>query len=316
MGEMIPFKAKSRSVVSSTVPFSVSAELRLPPPASLRVATLNLWCEDTERRARHRIAGRLAATLEVDVLMVQEVASGSLADTLEVLAAEAGLVLAAVSPETGGLRTAVLTRVPAMKYPPIRYTVPESMYDQFAACAAVSTPSGRTLLLVSAHLVWGGLLEHRRILQASVLDAAISSVLVDPMGAAVLGGDFNTVPHSATVRHLTGLDPFESHTAQWLDAFAKAGVGSGVTSTTTNPWARTTAERHGFLDLDGIPERRIDFLFVRGYAHGRQFVPLQCFSVGPAMVASLLPLVKFPPSDHDMVVADLWDPPQTGSICL
>ena len=40
--------------------------------------TLNLWCEDDERTTRHRLAGMLARALDVDVLLVQEVAAGPL----------------------------------------------------------------------------------------------------------------------------------------------------------------------------------------------------------------------------------------------
>jgi len=313
MSDRTPFEPMARPRAESAALPPAPPGLLVPREASLRVATLNLWYAEDERRARHRVAGRLAATLEADALLVREVAWGSLEDTLEVLISESGLTLAAVSPETTGPRTAVLTRLPVEPRSPIRYTVPESPYDQLAACASVTTPSGRSLLLVSTHLMWGGLLEHRRLLQAAALDAAVSSALADPTAAAVLGGDFNTLPHSSTVRYLTGIEPFESRTAQWSDAFAQAGVGSGVTSTGANPWARMTAERHGFLEPAGIPERRIDYLFVRGYPYGRPFAPLRCFSVGPDLVASLLPSEGFAPSDHDMVVADLWDPPLTGS---
>lgn len=296
----------------SALEVPVSPALLAPREGSVRVATLNLWCEDEERRARHSVAARLVDALAVDVLLVQEVPSGPTEDTLDVLASESGLALSSVSPDVGGNRNAVLTRLECSPRPAIRYTVPESPYDQFAAASSVTTPSGRELLLVSAHLMWGGLLEHRRVLQASVLDAAVSRMLGDAMASAVLGGDFNTLPGTSTVRHLTGLEPFEGRTAQWTDAFAQAGVGPGVTSTGENCWAQTTAARHGFLDPSGIPDRRIDFLFVRGYAHGRAFAPLRCFSVSPDMVSSFVPSPGFPPSDHDMVVADLWDPPLQG----
>lgn len=274
----------------------------------LRVATLNLWCDLDERRDRHRVAGRMASVLGVDVLLVQEVPAGGLEDTLDLLARESGLVVAAVSPDTGGVRNAILSRLPFDGASSIRYTVPESPFDQFAAAVRVTTASGRPLLVVSAHLLWGGLVEHRRVLQASSLDVAVSRLLVDPAAPAVLGGDFNTLPVSSTVRHLTGVEPFEGRSAQWLDAFSVAGVGSGVTSSAANRWARRTAERHGFLEPSAIPDRRIDYLFVRGYAHGRAFSPLRCFSVGAESVPVIVPSAEFPPSDHDMVVADLWDP--------
>lgn len=290
----------------------VSPALLAPREDSVRVATLNLWCDADERRARHQVAARLVELFGIDALLVQEVPSGSTQDTLDVLTAASGLVLAAISPDVGGNRNAVLTRLECSPRPSVRYTVPESPYDQFAAAASVTSPAGRELLLVSTHLMWSGLLEHRRVLQASVLDAAVSRMLDDATAPAVLGGDFNTTSGSSTIRHLTGLEPFEGRTAQWLDAFANAGAGPGVTSTGANRWARVTASRHGFLEPAGIPDRRIDFLFVRGYVHGRAFAPLRCFSVSPEMVASFVPSPGFPPSDHDMVVADLWDPPLAG----
>lgn len=294
---------------TSSLALPVSVGLHTPLEGSLRVATLNLWCDADERRARHQVAGQIVSVLGADVLLVQEVPSGTLEDTLETLVAESGLSVASITPDVGGNRNAVLSRLPFTAHPAVRYTVPESPYDQFAACASVTTPTDRRLLLVSAHLMWGGLLEHRRVLQASFLDVMVSRMLEDPSAPAVLGGDFNTPPASSTVRHLTGLEPFEGRTAQWVDAFAKAGVGSGVTSTGENRWARTTALRHGFLEPSAILDRRIDFLFVRGYVHGRAFAPLRCFSVSPDMVSSFVPSPGVPPSDHDMVVADLWDPP-------
>jgi endonuclease/exonuclease/phosphatase family metal-dependent hydrolase len=303
MGEITPFPL---SGMSSSLFYGGDRA------GTVRVVTLNLWCEPEERRERHRVAGRLFATLGVDVALVQEVPSGSFRDTLDVLASTSGLEVASVSPETGGNRNAVLTRLPFEESPSLRYTVPESPWDVFAATTLLRMQSGRRLLAVSTHLSWGGLLEHRRLLQASALDAAVSRLLDDSRAPALMGGDMNTTPGSSTIRHLTGLEPFEGRTAQWVDAFAAAGLGSGVSSTGRNRWARRTAETHGFLDASGLPDRRIDYLLVRGYVHGRPFAPLRCFSVDPELLPSLVPDAQFPPSDHDPVVADLWDPPLDG----
>jgi endonuclease/exonuclease/phosphatase family metal-dependent hydrolase len=310
---------RSVTVPGGIVPVPVpkvaaSPFLRSGSSGTLRVATLNLWCEAEARRERHRIAGRLLAGLDVDVVLVQEVPTGPVADTLDVVAATSGLSVASISPETGGNRNAVLTRLRFEESPSIRYTVPESPWDLFAATSMLTTSSGRRLLVVSAHLAWGGLFEHRRLLQASALDAAVARLLDDPKAPAIMGGDLNTTPESATIRHLTGLEPFEGRSAQWTDAFAVAGLGSGVSSTGANRWARRTAAKQGFLDPAGIPERRIDFLLVRGYAYGRPFAPIRCFSVGPELLPSVLPDAPFPPSDHDPVVADLWDPLPGGDV--
>lgn len=287
---------------------------------ALRVMTLNLWCEPDERSERHRLAGRLAALLNVDVLAVQEVANVPFDETLGLIVEHSDLQVVAVSAASappvreGTLHTAVLSRLPARAHEPIRFAVPGSSYDRAAAAAVIRSRAGRDLLAVSAHLAWGGLAEHERISQAARLDHAVSVLLADGSAPAVLAGDFNTLPSSATLRFLTGLDPFEGRCAQWVDSFAVAGVGSGVSSSGSNSWARLTASRHGFLDPGALPERRIDYVMVRGYAYGRPFAPLRSFSVPAELCGALLPETTFPPSDHDPVVADLWDPASvTGS---
>lgn len=303
VGEIVPIRA-GVSPVGIRVP-----ALHDRPADALRVMTLNLWCEATERLNRHRIAGELAKALDVDVLLVQEVAHGPLDETLDVVASVSGLSLAAISPVTGGNRNAVLTRLPATPRRAIRYTVPDSPFDQLAAVASVRTSGGRDVLVVSAHLLWGGLAERGRLLQAEAIDAAVVRLLEEGSVHAVWGGDFNTGADSSTLRFLQGKEAFAGHAAQWTDAFTCAGVGSGSTSSGSNPWARTVALAHGFLDASGVPERRIDFLLVRGYAHGRACSPIRSFVVPAEMVTAFVAGAPFPPSDHDPVVADLWDPP-------
>lgn len=270
--------------------------------------TLNLWYEADERATRHRLAGLLARALDVDVLLVQEVAAGPLDETLDQVCGASGMTLAALPDVTAETRNAVLTRLPHTTLAPIRYTVPESPWDQLAACASVRTPAGRDLLVVSAHLLWGGLQEHRRVLQVEALDRAVAKVLDDPLAPAVLAGDFNAAPTSETLRVAQGFCSYLGRTIQWTDAFGRVGVGPGTTSSGKNPWARDVAARHGFLAPSSMPDRRIDYVLVRGYTHGRLFTPLQSFVVDDAALETLLPSAAFPPSDHYPVIADLWDP--------
>lgn len=278
------------------------------PVDSVRVMTLNLWHEPLERKARHRLAGELAHELEVDILLVQEVADAPLADTLELVAGHSGLQIAAGGMPGPACRTAVLSRLPFRAEPPIRYTVPESAFDQLAAVATITSPNGHDIVAASAHLLWGGWHEHRRILQADALDRALTTYCNEGC-TAVLGGDFNARPDSDTMRFLRGQGTYADRTAQWTDAFERAGRGDGTTSSGANMWARTTAEAHGFLDPSALPERRIDYILVHGYRHGRVLTPLQAFTVDEEAMAALLTGSEFPPSDHRPVVADLWDPP-------
>lgn len=291
---------------------SVSSLFLVPRTNSVRVMTLNLWCESDQRKERHVIAGRLSAVLNVDVLLAQEVPGDSVEQTLEQIVESSGLSLAAISPEVSTTSShppvAVFSRLPFQTYEPVKYSSTATP-AQYAALASVRTRANRDLLVASAHLFWGEKSEHTRLRQAVTLDQEISRILSNEMAPACLGGDLNSLPQSSTIRYLTGLESCEGQSAQWADAYAIAGIGDGVTSTSANPWARVTAERHGFLDTYALPDRRIDYIMVRGYPHGRPFAPQIAFSVSPDMLALLLPDVDFPPSDHDAVVCDLWDPP-------
>ena len=293
----------------------ISSLLITPKTDSVRVMTLNLWYKSDQRAERHIVAGRLAAALNVDVLLVQEVQevpSDSVEQTLNVIGKTSGLTLAATSPEVSATSShppvAVFSRLPFQTHEPVKYSS-IAMPSQYAALASVRTRVNRDLLVVSAHLSWGGKGEYTRLRQVVTLDQEISRILGNEMAPACLGGDLNSLPQSSTIRYLTGLDSYEGESTQWADAFALAGIGDGVTSTSANPWARVTAERHGFLDTYALPDRRIDYIMVRGYPYGRPFAPQIAFSVSTDMLHALLPDAADPPSDHNAVVCDLWDPP-------
>lgn len=251
------------------------------------------------------VLGLVASALDVDVLLVQEVPRGDAQHTLAPLV-EHGFALVAL-PESTGVRNAVLTRLEAQSYDPIRYTVPQSLFDQLAAVAQAVTPAGRDVIVISAHLLWGGLAEPQRLQQADAIDQAVADRFARLDIPVVLGADMNCVPHSATNRFLTGLEPYQGRVAQWTDVWEAVADGPGVTSSSRNVWARQVATRHGFVDPSAMPDRRIDRVLVRGYAFGRPLSPLQAFVLDEHALAPFdLP---FPPSDHWGVVADLWDPP-------
>jgi endonuclease/exonuclease/phosphatase family metal-dependent hydrolase len=280
------------------------------PTDAIRVLTQNVWHEEVRRPERLALLGRVAQALQIDVLLLQEVPCGDSAHHLESLL-QSGFELASSTTEHS-LGNAVLTRLNFQTAPPIRYTVPESLSDQLAAATLVRTPMGRDALCVSTHLIWSGHLEHRRLLQADAIDRGITRYVGDTSIPVVLGGDFNCLPTSSTARFLTGIEPYQGHTAQWVDVWDVVGQGAGITSSAQNSWAREVAERHGFLDPYALPDRRIDRLMVRGYAHGRVLSPIQAFVLDETYLKHYSD--SFPPSDHWGVVADLWDPPQTSSL--
>jgi endonuclease/exonuclease/phosphatase family metal-dependent hydrolase len=174
-----------------------------------------------------------------------------------------------------------------------------------AMLAGVEHPSGRRLVLISAHLAWGSLAEPTRLRQAETLARRLddltgfSSDSTAPLG--IIGMDANTLPASATIRFLSGLDPLGSYATMFVDTFAVAGSGSGATSTSRNPYAARTAAQVGIPRAELLPDRRIDFLLARGYVHGRPGCPLASGLLGAGDGLT--------PSDHYGVWSDLWLPP-------
>jgi endonuclease/exonuclease/phosphatase family metal-dependent hydrolase len=263
---------------------------------SFRVLSLNLWHDPSELHERMVTAASLARTMGARVLLLQEVPSES---GLMNPFFDQGYTFAAQSADDAGpSRAAVLTDLgivgDAYSLPGVR-----------VAMASLRSPSGRDFLAISSHLAWGGLAEGERLSQAIRIDDLALKIRPLPF-PAVWAGDFNALPESATLRFLQGLQPVDGRTAQWTDAWVRAGSGSPFTSSPRNRHALTTALKNGFQDASMLPDRRIDYVLVRGYANGHELTPLSCRVLDETIVAVSGP--GRPASDHWGVLVDLWDP--------
>jgi endonuclease/exonuclease/phosphatase family metal-dependent hydrolase len=208
-------------------------------------------------------------------------------------------------------RAGILTTLPVLS----ASTVPLPHRDgtQRDACVTrVRLPSGRVLIAATGHLAWGGAAEGERFKQARIVDAAIlrqeeavsNSHGQEPI--CVFGGDFNCTPDSRTMRWLRGLEPGpDEHDTQWLDAWLVAGDGSaGYTSTPDNPLGQDIARQVGIMRPERNPYRRIDYILVKGWRHGRPGDPLYAgLFGGDSITGSTMA------SDHLGVWADLADDP-------
>lgn len=189
----------------------------------IRVMTANLWASDYFSKERLDIMATMADTLDVDILLLQEVES-KYRELKEFT--ERGYTLAALSPDVEeGWATAVLTKLPYETRDPIRITLKESPFEQYAANAVIDAPGGNKVLTVSAHLIHGGLHEHARLEQADTLDREITKSIGTANTLAILGGDMNCRPDSSTARFLEGIEPYKYRTAQWTDIWNVAGTG-------------------------------------------------------------------------------------------
>lgn len=286
----------------------------------VRVATWNLL--DSAQQRGERLTQLASLIRDVDVLAIQEVClSGSGGNVAEDLADRVGFPHAHWTPagypheqtgdETG---TAVISRLPVLATHelPMPWTVSAEAHKpahHAYAALTVEMPSGRTMVVASAHLPWGGDQENARFAYAEAMDAHLASLTTGREGAiAVLAGDLNTLPSSDTVRYLTGLARgVSTKGAYFVDAWATANPGEhGYTQDPrSGNWnIDQVARASGILDPGMLPPRRIDYVLVRGWAHGRAGYPLAARLLGK----DDYPRGALQPSDHYGVLAELWDP--------
>jgi len=280
--------------------------------ARVRVLTLNINCDTRGLAERLAAAAADITAAAPDVVCLQEVLfPDDGPDTAAQLSALCGLAVVARARHdlhsrgfVNGL--AVLSALPGGARHAL--VLPDTQdYVRRALAVELTAPSGRPLVVATAHLAWGGHRAPQRLAEASRIDAWCAELGVGPGVVTVLTGDFNASPDSCAVRFLTGREGAGGRGTYWVDAWEACGQGPGITSTPANPWVAATARFVGITEPSMIPARRQDYILVRGWAHGVPGTPLAarlCANApnGPGNVYA---------SDHYGVIADLWDPPLT-----
>jgi endonuclease/exonuclease/phosphatase family metal-dependent hydrolase len=270
----------------------------VPTMDTLRVATWNLLRAPDDDPARIEVATEVLRAVDADVICVQE----SWPAGLQRLATNLGMGIHASRDGSG---CAVLTSLPVVAS--TEFALPYDYVARNAAVVTVRNSTGTRLwTCISTHLAWGGHTEGLRRDQAIALDlAAAAHEKEHPGSVTVLAGDFNSVPESSTVRFLSGLESGPEGSSLWLDAFAYRGIGDGSTVRPANPLAADTARSVGIVDPSMLPDRRIDYVMVRGWVYGKPGCPREVRVFGDELAPRYA-------SDHLGVVADLWDP-HTGN---
>ena len=272
--------------------------------AHLRVGTLNLWGDPHDRLERLERAAWWMTAEELDVLAVQEIVpyeDGTTATLLcEMSGYHHGTPLEAADGQTS--TCAVLTKSESTHGAVL--ALPGRTWDgleMFAAACHVTTAFG-TLPVVSSHLAWGSLNEALRLEQAQWLTSYFDETLgaSEREAPAVLCGDMNAWPDSDSMRYLRGRSALSPATL-WTDAWDHPldQSDNGATSTGDNLYARYTAltmreGRDAVLDAELLPDRRIDYIYSRGWRHGRMYSPTRTRVVREPLM-----------SDHYAVVSDL-----------
>lgn len=276
---------------------------------TLRVATLNIWNRFGPWEERLAAIRAGVEVLSPDILGLQEVVrlephDGDGLDQAAAIAEGFGYHVAyARARDERWFGNAVLSRWPITKSHV--YELPRVGTDERRTLlfAEIASPMGPIPFFVT-HLNWKFDEGHVRAAQVLEIVQRIEALAGSEKGKgrgdtegvhhpfpAVLVGDMNAEPDSDEIRYLRGLTTLGGgRRVYFQDAFAFAGDGGpGITYARRNPFAAPLRE----------PDRRIDYVFVRGRDETHLGEPIE------ASVCFDQPVSGTFPSDHFGVIATL-----------
>ena len=160
-----------------------------------------------------------------------------------------------ISSENHGFPTgnAILSKWPIARTEVIPLPNGGSDEERSVLFAELDSPFGK-IPTFCTHLNWKFHHGHIRQLQVRALTAAVARLAPTEGFPAIMMGDFNAEPDSDEIRYLRGLTGLGGECVYFADSFGVAGAGPGVTFSKRNDFAAPLRE----------PERRIDYVFVRG----------------------------------------------------
>jgi len=261
----------------------------------MRVGTFNIWNRCGPWEDRLVAIRRHIGVLDLDVLGMQEVLrpaeAGLGPDQAAEVAAGFGYHVAfgTTREQPISMGNAVLSRWPIVRTQV--WPLPDGGTDERRNLlfAELDAPFGRVPFFVT-HLNWRLHEGHVREQQVRFVADRVMEVPFDGF-PPILVGDFNAEPESDEIRFLRGHCSLGAPRRVYLaDCFAVAGEGSGTTfSPRTNPFAGETYE----------PERRIDYVFVRGPDSRVRGRPMSARVAFDTVVDGVFP------SDHFGVIAEI-----------
>jgi endonuclease/exonuclease/phosphatase family metal-dependent hydrolase len=235
----------------------------------IRVATLNIWMRFGPWEARLVAIREGLRALAPDVIGLQEVLRATDGSFDQAVMVSEGLgyehVWGKASENHGTpLGNAILSRWPILRSEIVRLPNGGTDESRCLLFAEIDAPFGR-LPFFCTHLNWKLHHGHVRCLQIKAIAEAVARLA--PEGQSfppVIVGDFNAEPDSDEMRFMRGLTGLGGPNVYFADAFHVAGDGSsGTTFSKRNPFAEVVRE----------PERRLDYIYVRGPDDGGRGEP-------------------------------------------
>jgi endonuclease/exonuclease/phosphatase family metal-dependent hydrolase len=261
----------------------------------MKVATLNIWNRFGPWDERLAAIRTRLAELAPDVIGLQEVLrsrEGDRLDQAEAVSSGLGYHVAwGVASESHGfpVGNAILSRWPVARSEVFPLPRCDTDEERSLVFAELDAPFAKVPFFVT-HLNWK--LHHGHVRTEQVRFVAETIRKVAPIAGfpPIIVGDFNAEPDSDEIRYMRGLTGLGGKCVYFADSFGVAGDGSrGTTFARKNPFAAVVRE----------PDRRIDYVFVRGPDDRGRGEPLE------ARVCFDEPVNGTYPSDHFGVVATI-----------
>ena len=259
---------------------------------SFRAATLNIWSRFGPWEERLVAIRHGLRELAPDILGMQEVLRFPDMDQAAQIGEGFGYETAwGLSSENHGFPTgnAILSRWPITRREVIELPNGGSDEQRSIVFAELASPFGQVPVFCT-HLNWKLHHGHIRQLQVKALCEAVERLAPTSGFPPIVMGDFNAEPDSDEIRFMRGLTGLGGPCVYFADSFGVAGDGSpGTTFSKRNPFAGPLRE----------PERRIDYVFVRGPDDSQRGEPTEasvCFDEAHAGTF---------PSDHFGVISTI-----------
>lgn len=235
---------------------------------TFRAATLNIWNRFGPWEQRLPAIREGLRHLAPDVIGMQEVLRYGDFDQAALVSEGLGYHVAwGVASENHGfpVGNAILSKWPVLRSEVIALPNGGSDESRSLVFAELDSPYGRVPFFVT-HLNWKLHHGHVRCLQVRAIASAVAERAPIDGFPPIVTGDFNAQPDSDEIRFMTGLTGLGGNCVYFADSFGVAGEGPAATFSKRNPFAEPLRE----------PERRIDYVFVRGPDDVQRGEPRDC----------------------------------------
>lgn len=226
---------------------------------TLRIVTLNIWNQSGPWEARLRLIRAGLGELAPDVVGLQEVlrpVGGEAPDQAQQIAEGLGYHIAyGAAFESGGIAfgNAALSKFPIRRSQVFPLPRADSDESRCLLFAELDAPFGPFPFFVT-HLNWRFHEGYVRETQVKAIAEHVKALAPISGFPPVVVGDFNAAPDADEIRFMKGLCSLGGKSVYFADTFGNVGRGEGTTFSRYNTFASDLRE----------PNRRIDYIFVRG----------------------------------------------------